>query len=313
MLGALRRVLRLTRRRDPVTIGDPTHARTLIVVHNTMWDRPIRWNDLALPDGCALSTDPKLRERATAVVFHLPDLDRLPGTRPAGQIWVAWTLECEANVPRLKDPAFAAQFDLRMGYRLDSDVVVSYRGGFLDRLRTPPEPKTKGVALFLSGRADGSGRRAFLRELMRHVPVDSYGRVLNNRRLREDRGHATKLEVVTSYRFTLGFENAIATDYVTEKLYGPLAVGSVPVYLGAPNVLEHAPGDHSFVDVREFPTPRALAARLMELERDENAYAALLAWKTRPYRPRFVEIIERERLSPWVRLCHRVQELQGSR
>lgn len=44
------------------------------------------------------------------------------------------------------------------------------------------------------------------------------------------------LRLVAQYKFTLAFENAIGDDYITEKLWRPLIVGSVPVYLGSPSI-----------------------------------------------------------------------------
>ena len=44
------------------------------------------------------------------------------------------------------------------------------------------------------------------------------------------------LRLIASYKFTLSFENAVGDDYITEKLWRPLVVGSVPVYMGSPSV-----------------------------------------------------------------------------
>lgn len=43
------------------------------------------------------------------------------------------------------------------------------------------------------------------------------------------------LSFVARYKFTLAFENAICNDYITEKLWRPLVVGSVPIYYGSPS------------------------------------------------------------------------------
>jgi len=40
---------------------------------------------------------------------------------------------------------------------------------------------------------------------------------------------------VGKYKFTIAFENAICDDYITEKLWRPLIVGSVPIYYGSPS------------------------------------------------------------------------------
>jgi hypothetical protein len=41
-----------------------------------------------------------------------------------------------------------------------------------------------------------------------------------------------KTTLVSQYLFTIAIENSLEYDYVTEKLWQPLAVGGVPIYLG---------------------------------------------------------------------------------
>lgn len=55
---------------------------------------------------------------------------------------------------------------------------------------------------------DRAGRLQYAAEPMRHVEVHCFGRQLRNRRLATDRGHATKIETIAGYKFTLAFENA---------------------------------------------------------------------------------------------------------
>jgi hypothetical protein len=64
-------------------------------------------------------------------------------------------------------------------------------------------------------------------------------------------------------------------------------MGSVPVYLGAPNIEEFAPGDHCYINVKDFSSPRALAKYLKELDRDDARYEEYLQWKKRPFRDSF--------------------------
>jgi hypothetical protein len=114
---------------------------------------------------------------------------------------------------------------------------------------------------------------------MRHIAVDSYGRCLRNRTLPRDDGRETKLATIARYKFTLAFENSIARDYVTEKFFDPLVAGSVPVYLGAPEVAAFAPGERCYIDATDFDGPAALARHLQRVAADKEAYAQLLAWK----------------------------------
>src|SRR5262249_7991880 len=154
-----------------------------------------------------------------------------------------------------------------------------------------PAPKTEAApaVFFQSSPLDRSGRLALARGLMQHLRVDSYGKLLNNRQLAGgDAGRDSKLATIARYKFTLALENAIDADYVTEKFFQPLVAGSVPVYLGAPNVEDFAPGDDCYVDAAAFDGPASLAAHLNRLAGDEAAYARLLEWKRRPLRPRFL-------------------------
>lgn len=48
--------------------------------------------------------------------------------------------------------------------------------------------------------------------------------------------HNEFFELVSKYKFSLAMENAVCKDYITEKLWRPLVVGSVPVIFGSPDV-----------------------------------------------------------------------------
>lgn len=128
---------------------------------------------------------------------------------------------------------------------------------------------------------------------MKRMTLYSYGTTLHNRDLPEDSGEATKLQTIATYKFTLACENSICSDYVTEKFFQPLVVGSVPVYLGAPNVAEFAPGQSCYIDANDYATPADLADYLIFLATDERAYGQYLAWKSEPLRPEFMDKVGR--------------------
>jgi hypothetical protein len=283
---------------------------TLILFFNTMFGaRPHSAADL--PEGFELSHDPRRFDQARAVVFHVPSLGSIKRLRKLpGQLWVGWWMEPEQRFQSLTDPDLLSRFDLTMSHRLDADVHCPYFRDFDEtRLRQTPRPKKELAALFVSGSWEASGRTAYLAELLRHLDVHSYGRLLRNRQLSEDRGPATKLETIGRYRFTLAFESSIERDYVTEKLYEPLAAGSVPVYLGAPNVERFVPSPECYLDVRDHDGPRALAERLLELAGDEDAYQACLRWKTEPFAADFRTMLEEQRRDVVTRLCELIDRL----
>ena len=295
----------------PQEVGDPKTARTLIVVYNTMWHGPLQWEEIEIPESCALTTNRSYLEKATAVVFHIPTLGRMPAPKPNQQLWVGWTLECDLNISRQRSESFMEQFDLVISYKLDSDIPALYVPGepeILEELTAPPAEKSELAAAFISSSINQSGRCQYLRELMKHMPIHSYGKKLNNRKLESDQGWGSKREALKKYRFTVAFENAVAPDYVTEKFFHPLSSGSVPIYLGAPNVEQFAPGDNCYLNVSDFTGPEELARRLLDLAADEEQYNELLAWKKRPLRPGFLEMVERSKENIWLRLIQKIQE-----
>lgn len=323
MLGdTLQAIWRGVIARDPNLItGRSSRSETLILFFNTMWDQPIDPCEETLPTGCRLTTDVRQVANAAAVVFHIPSLNELPARKPEGQLWVAWSMECEVNYSQLRDPRYMRRFDLTMTYRLDADVVTPYTSYYGDvanlawALRTCLAPKTRDklASLFISSGMNRSGRIEYAEELMRYLDVHSYGKVLRNRQMGSpDRNRPTKLDIIAGYKFDLAFENACAEDYVTEKFFDPLVVGSVPVYLGAPNVEAFTPGDRCFINTSDFHNPRELAEYLMHLDHDDAAYAAYFAWKEQPFRPSFRTLLAGQEVPPFARLCHAVQTRRGN-
>ncbi|MCC7107019.1 MAG: alpha-1,3-fucosyltransferase [Chloroflexi bacterium] len=306
----------------PAPARAPRLARErLILFFNPLWGETVQTTTNLLPGGFQLTNNPARLADADAVVFHIPTLNALPALRPPGQLWVASSMECEVNYPRLRDPDFMRHFDLTMTYRLNADVTTTYVSYYSDAsnlaraLRTPPRPRPSEnlAALFISSTIDQSGRLGYAAELMSYLDVHSYGRMLHTHALIQDRGRPTKLELIASYRFTLAFENAVAEDYVTEKFFDPLVVGSVPVYLGAPNIAAFAPGDRCFVNVADFAGPKELAEYLLHLRRDEAAYADYFVWKERPFRPEFLTLLAGQEAPAHVRLARAVQQRLAER
>jgi hypothetical protein len=302
----------------------------LILFYNTFWGQPLNLPE-GIPADVEITTDRRRYAEAQAVVFHIPDWMNwrcppssevwwwlAPKKRP-GQLWVAWSLECGEIVPLLRYKRIRRRFDLTMTYRLNADVPFTYVEDYpspdhLARLlRQPPQPKLSAplAAAFISSLRVRNGRDQYFRELMRHIPIDSYGKFLRNKSLAEDLGPQSKIQTIPRYKFTLAFENSFGPDYVTEKFFQPLASGSVPVYLGAPNIEDFAPGEHCFINVADFPEPKALAAYLTAVGNDKAAYQAYFAWKEKPFRPVFQKLLALSAQHPFVRLCHFIRARQA--
>lgn len=287
----------------------------LILFYNTMYGAPLDYSIDELPQNCCITTDKSCFQQADFVVFHIPDLRRVIGSdeleKRKGQIWIAWSLECEVNYPWVENPEFRELFDLWMGYHENDDIIYSYckyssKEIFSRKLISFPQ--NNRMCMFISSPFNQSHRQEYLYELMKYTPIDSYGMLYNNKRLLKDNGSQTLLNTIKDYKFVIGFENALAIDYVTEKFYNPLIAGTVPVYLGASNVHDFAPGEDCFVDVRSFKSPRQLAEFLNRCYKDDALYQRFFRWRNKPLLKKYVDRVNREKVNPIIRLCLKLKQ-----
>lgn len=86
-----------------------------------------------------------------------------------------------------------------------------------------------------------------------------------------------------------------------EKIFFPLLNGQVPIFLGTPNIAEHAPAG-SYIDVADFPSVAALVAHLRYLEANSEAYARYHAWRHASFETYGVYF--RRELLRWIGLAH---------
>ena len=104
------------------------------------------------------------------------------------QPWILWSQEPPDRFVGFTDPVFAANFERTMTYRLDSDYPIPYLGPTsIDAAIKPLFPsvqhRRKDVpVVWIASNCDAyNGRHSFVKELMKLVPVDSYGNCLNNK------------------------------------------------------------------------------------------------------------------------------------
>ena len=128
-------------------------------------------------------------------------------------------------------------------------------------------------------------RDQYVSELMKFIPVDSYGTCLNNKELPSDIQGSENFEsekflrFLAQYKFVIAFENAICDDYVTEKLWRTLAIGSIPIYMGAPNVQSLLPNDKSAILVQNYASPTELATHIKKINSNDSEYWSYLQHK----------------------------------
>ena len=220
----------------------------------------------------------------------------MPLSHPPWQRWIFFSQEAPVFA-NLQGDKFVKQkldhvFNLTATYHSYSDIPHPY-GGYRPRgVKSPHIPPAeyqhtgKKLALWLVSNCKTPGKREkYVAELEKHMHIDKYGKCYegfsvtcpkgteSNRRKCE---HSLKQK----YKFYMAFENTKCPEYVTEKFWGALHDGLVPVVFGA-SLQEYtriAP-PNSFIHVDNFHSAKELANYLLSLDKDDDAYNKYLAWR----------------------------------
>ena len=154
-------------------------------------------------------------------------------------------------------------------------------------------------------------RLEYMRELRKYVRIDSFGGCAHNNDTcpKSGRRKCDKVVMAGAYKFVFAFENTEESHYVTEKVYTGLRSGAIPIYKGAPEILDHVPralpppagaataaGDaggggqatagaaHSSIILADsFGSAKELGEYLRALLADERAYEAYHKWDLRAF------------------------------
>ena len=86
-------------------------------------------------------------------------------------------------------------------------------------------------------------------------------------------------DLIAKHKFYLAFENSCCQDYVSEKILNAFRSGVVPVVAGPRDYSTYAPTDHSVINVRDFESPRHLAAYLDRVASNRTLYESYLSYK----------------------------------
>ena len=240
---------------------------------------------------CSLSTDTTTFLEADVIVFHLFDLPVIlthgkststtvvPETRTPNQKYVLFIRGPQAAVSI--PPKMSGMFNITMTHRTDSDIPHPY--GTVVPLDTDEDQtpkinhavgKTKLAVLVTSNCSPQSKRMTYARLLKQHMTFDIFGNCSGIR------CPGRCLDTVNdTYKFYFAFENSFCHQYVTEKVYAMLHRGGiVPVVLGATDYSRHLP-PHSYIDIRDFTSPKLLADYLSLLDKNDTLYNTYFTWR----------------------------------
>ena len=219
-----------------------------------------------------------------------------------GVINVGVSVESPNNIYKFGAESFPYTMHFGISHRRGHlDLFTSINNYFPAQFLSKGSPFTskRDSLLFVYSACFRFHRGQLFQELSKLISIDSFGGCFTNKDIKKEfpdcaslprSGQTVWLQsecLMHNYKFYLAIENIQEPDYITERLYQGLRSGSVPVYLGAPNIRDFLP-DNSAVFVEDYPTLQDLVQYLKMAIADESIYNKHMAWKELPFPGRFV-------------------------
>ena len=180
------------------------------------------------------------------------------------------------------------QYDIKLSYRRDSTIPVPFfceenLGLRVAEMGQPDVPigRDKLVAGFVS-HCGYRWRQDYLEQLMKYVHIDQWGKCFKN-----TPGEFWKTRYVTNtsydnekinflkehpYKFLISFENNVADDYISEKVYDAYLTRSIPIFYGDKKVFDMVPANTSLIYANDY-TPKELADLIMRVANNHTLYS----------------------------------------
>ncbi|CAM6126578.1 unnamed protein product [Calypogeia fissa] len=273
---------------NPVVCSDLKQKHVSVLVKAHSWI-PDNLNNL-YSCGCGLSC---LWEKSAVLVdepdAHFYELYKPPYMRQDGEPLRVY-MDLEAAKRRSRQ-------DIFVSYHHKDTLQVTYAGnGFhTNRNHHISAKKNPDILVYWSSSRCVRDRQQIAKGFLSLVPHHSFGKCLNNVGGRRDAldkmypgcsnegggesSWTTNLHCgMSHYKFVLAIENTFRDSYVTEKLFYALDAGSVPIYFGAPNVLELVP-PNSIILGSSFESMEQLALYVKQLADNPVEYAEYHAWR----------------------------------
>ncbi|XP_054084104.1 alpha-(1,3)-fucosyltransferase B-like isoform X2 [Zeugodacus cucurbitae] len=256
---------------------------------------------------CFFTNNREYLPQAKAILFYASSLSwhDLPLPRQPEQIWALLHEESPRNVLEFLFEDTLQHFNYTSTFSRYSDFPLTINA--LPDITEITNPKyvvtigSKNIArnqlapiLFLqSDCSTMSARTNYVEELMQYIPIDSYGRCLNNRQMPESLQHdflnnlytEAMYRFIGQYKFMISIENGVCEDYITEKYWRPLIAGTVPIYFGSPSIRDWEPHNHSTIYITDYQNPKELAKCILELDKNDNEYVKYLQHKYKQIKP----------------------------
>ena len=86
----------------------------------------------------------------------------------------------------------------------------------------------------------------------------------------------SKIDFLKLFKFNISFENTSNNGYVTEKIIQPMFTNTIPIYWGAPDVINDF-NSKSFINAHEFENDEHLIDYIIKVDTDNELYEKILS------------------------------------
>ena len=257
-------------------------------------------------------------EKADATFEKLPS-----NIRSALKVFSIYrTMESATNMPLSQFDKARAQYDIVMTPNLRTHVPTPYFSWVIfDFMRPVMFPQKLDSQYLSSAFISNCVARNFRLQAVTSfidngIPTNFHGKCSasvapigpNSPTQWKGRKDGNKDETMAKYKFHFAFENSQEEDYVTEKFFSALVVGTVPVVIGAPNIADFAPSDNSIFVVTSLDDVEPVAKMMKALSLNETEYQKKLAWKQDGPSDRFKALVDLSVVHSSCRLCVHVAD-----
>lgn len=271
---------------------------------------------------CNVIPDVGLNSKADARIAYIYN-----GQQPTPQNiqpLIGFSMESFVNIPFLASDEFQSKLSAMVSFKRSMDLHVTYNVYFPAQFFSKgAEFNVKRDELLWVGSncgnkewGGGPWRREFLEVLKHKARVDYLGSCLRTGYVEEKVPQCAFLtqhpgfstfELMNEclyhhYKFYLALENTQEEDYITEKLWIGLRAGSVPIYIGAPNIRQYLPHPKAAILLDDFNNDTDLMLDyITRASQNETLYNEHIAWKETPLSSYFMDSVIKKSFDS--RLC----------
>ena len=130
------------------------------------------------------------------------------------------------------------------------------------------------------------GRWKFLREIMKFMPVHSYGLCYRNTPVKgkyPQMQARNGIPLLSFYKFHVLIENSLCTDHVSEKFARAIDVNTIPLVASKDSLPPYdllKPTKNFLIDVMKFKTVKEVADEVMKISASKQLFESYMAYKS---------------------------------